>query len=367
MAAAPAVGPLGPPHPGMTLSGERRVAREDRPEIPRGLRGHRWAAPGNFLGLEPADAGWADAAAVVLPVPYEATTSYGGGTREGPGAILEASRYVELYDETLDAHPYEAGVCTLPGVELTGAGPEAAVAQLRDLYADLLEAAGGRLVIALGGEHSISSAPIAMWARRLDGDLSVLQLDAHSDLRDRWDDTPWSHACVMRRALEALDAGGHPGSGRVEGGAAAGAAATPADDATEAPAAPGPIAAVGIRALTSEERSLIRDRRLETAFSHQMREDGWQERVLGALGENVDVTFDVDFFDPSLVPATGTPEPGGGTWWQAVDLLESVFRERNVVGVDVVELSGGHAASAFLVARLVYRMIGYHARARGRI
>ncbi len=312
---------------------ERRRLEAREGGVPAALAEHAWGTPRNFLGLEPADAAWETASVVVLPVPYEATTSWGGGTREGPGAILEASRYVELYDEELDFEPYAAGVCTLPPIELTAEGPERAMAELRALYDDLLEVAAGRLVIALGGEHSISSAPAAAWAERLGGDLSVLQLDAHSDLRDSYRGTPWSHACVMRRILERTDR----------------------------------ITAVGVRALTAEERELIRRRGIETVFAHEMRREGWVERALGALGENVYMTFDVDFFDPSLLPATGTPEPGGGDWWQAMDLLSAVFRERNVVGADVVELAPreGEAASSAVAAKLVYKMIGFHTARRG--
>lgn len=298
-----------------------------RPDLPPGLEDHPWAAPLNFLELSHEEAAWTRAAVVVLPIPYEATVSWSAGTRDGPGAILEASRYVELYDEELDASPCEIGVCTLPAIELSSAGPGVAVSQLRSLYDDLLDAAGDRLVIALGGEHSISSAPATAWVERLGEELSVLQLDAHSDLRDEYHGSPWNHACVMRRILERTER----------------------------------IVAVGIRALTAEERALIRARGIVTIFAHEMRRPGWVERAVQALAPNVYVTFDLDFFDPSILPATGTPEPGGGSWWDAMELLAAVFRERNVVGADVVELSPrrGDEASAFTAAKLVYRMIGY--------
>lgn len=300
-------------------------------DLPPALADRAWAPPtGNFLGLAPEEARWADAAAVVLPVPYEATTSFGAGAREGPDAVLRASHHLELYDEELDAEPHREGVCTLPALELTGRGPGRAVAELAELYEVLLEEAGDRLVIALGGEHSISSAPALAWHDRLDGDLSVLQLDAHSDLRDSYGGTPWSHACVMRRILER----------------------TPE------------IVAVGVRALTREEREVVRERGIMTVFAEEMRRPGWVEKAVEGLRDNVYVTFDVDFFDPSLVPATGTPEPGGGDWWQALDLVRAVFRERNVVGADVVELAprAGDRASAVVAAKLVHKMIGYRGR-----
>lgn len=297
--------------------------------MPPELADHAWGTPANFLGLDPRHVVWETAGAVILPIPYEATTSWGAGTRDGPRAILEASRYVELYDEELEIEPHRIGICTLPSIDLSGEGPKQAVAELRGLYDDLLELAGDRLVIGLGGEHSISSAPATAWCDRLGGNLSILQFDAHSDLRESYQGTPWSHASVMRRILERTDR----------------------------------IVAVGVRALTIEERQLIRERGIETVFAHEMRREDWMERALSALGEDVYVTFDLDFFDPSLLPATGTPEPGGGDWWQATDLLSAVFEERNVVGADVVELAPreGEAASSAVAAKLVYKMIGYHA------
>ena len=278
------------------------------------------------MGLESTLCGWESSRAVVLPIPYHATTSWGAGTREGPAAILEASRYIELYDEELDREPVDVGICTLPAVELSMAGPRAAISSLAALYADLLEAAGDRFVVGLGGEHSISSAPATAWVDRLGDDVSILQFDAHSDLRSEYHGTPWNHACVMRRILERTDR----------------------------------IVAVGIRALTTEERSVIREAKIPTIFAHEMRSDGWMDRALEALGPRVYITFDVDFFDPALLPATGTPEPGGGDWWQALDLLREVFRTRSVVGADVVELAPrrGEEASAFTAAKLVYKMIG---------
>jgi len=286
----------------------------------------------NFLDLPPALTSWDRAGVVVLPIPYEATTSWGSGTRLGPNAIVEASKYIEWYDEALDREPHEVGVCTLPAVDLSMAGPGAAIAELRALYDELLEVAGDRFVIGLGGEHSISSAPATAWIDRLDGDVSILQFDAHTDLRQTYHGTEWNHACVMRRVLERTSN----------------------------------VVQVGIRALTAAEREVTREHDLTVVYAHEMRRGGWVERVVEALGKNVYITFDVDFFDPAFVPATGTPEPGGGSWWDAMDVLSAVFRERNVVGVDVVELAPreGEEASAFLAAKLVYKMIGFWTESR---
>ncbi len=300
-------------------------------QVPDELKGAGWEVPHNFLGLDEDASDFARARVVILPVPYEATTSFGGGTRSGPGAILEASRYIELYDQELDAEPYEAGVATLPALELTGAGPEQALAALREAYERLRAAAPGKLVIMLGGEHSITSAPVLAWADRLEAAgrrLTVLQIDAHTDLRAEYEGTPYSHASVMHRVHERVD-----------------------------------IVAVGIRALTREERELARaSGRIHIFFADDIHEGrGWIDDVIEKLGDDVYITFDVDGLDPSLVPATGTPEPGGLGWYPVLALLRRVFAERNVVGCDVVELAPipGQAASDFLVAKLVYKMIGY--------
>ena len=303
--------------------------------IPESLRDLPFELPRNFLGLEEG-ASFAEADVVILPVPYEATVSYQGGTKHGPRAILEASRYIELYDQELDAEPAEVGVATLPALHLSGAGPEAAVRELREAYDAVLDAAGDRLVILLGGEHSITSAPVLAHAARAKARgkrLSVLQFDAHSDLRLEYEGSPYSHAAVMARCMEEAD-----------------------------------IVSVGIRALTREERELIRERdSLTTIFAEEMwNDEAWIDRALAALGDTVYLTFDVDYFDPSLIPATGTPEPGGPPWYPTLKLLRRVFAEKTVVGVDVVELApiGGNAAPDFVVAKLIYKMIGYRGAGR---
>lgn len=303
--------------------------------IPDALKDLAWELPRNFLGLEGDKATWDGADVVILPIPYESTVSYQGGTKLGPAAIIEASRYIELYDQELDAEPGPAiGVTTLPGLHLTSAGPEAAVGELREAYDAILEAAGDRLVIGLGGEHSISSAPIlACAARQPEGRrLGVLQFDAHGDLRVEYEGSPYSHAAVMARCIDTVD-----------------------------------LVQVGIRAITSDERATIRERGITTVFADEMWDnEAWIDRAMQALGDDVFITFDVDYFDPSLMPATGTPEPGGPAWYPTLKLLRRVFTEKNVVGVDVVELApmGGNAAPDFVVAKLVYKMIAYRSLAK---
>lgn len=297
--------------------------------VPESLRQLGWELPHNFLGLDERANAFDTAKVVILPVPYESTTSWGGGTSGGPAAILEASRYIELYDHELDVEPYEVGIATLPALSLTGAGAAAAIAELRDAYDRLVDAMPGRFIIALGGEHSISSAPILSWAEREPRQrLTVLQLDAHTDLRPDYEGTPYSHASVMARVAEHVD-----------------------------------LVAVGIRALTREEREVARaSDRIHVFFADDIHgSEVWIDNVMSRLGERVYISFDVDCFDPSLVPSTGTPEPGGLQWYPVVKLLRRVFQERDVVAADVVELSPilGLTAPDFLVAKLVYKMIGY--------
>jgi agmatinase len=306
--------------------------------LPESLRGLPFEPPHNFLGLED-EVSWEEAGVVILPVPYEATVSYQGGTRRGPGAILEASRFVELYDQELEREQAEVGVVTLPALHLSGAGPERAIGELREAYEAVLAESGDRLVVVLGGEHSITSAPVlvhAARARERGGErLTVLQFDAHSDLRPEYEGSAYSHAAVMARCMESVD-----------------------------------IVSVGVRALTREERDLIRSRdSLTTIFAEEMWERlDWIDRVLDSLGDDVYITFDVDYFDPSLIPATGTPEPGGPDWYPTLRLLRRVFSERRVVGLDIVELAPvpGNAAPDFAIAKLLYKMIGYWAEGRGR-
>ena len=283
-----------------------------------------WELPPNFLGLEEQLTTPEQARVAILPVPYEATTSYMGGTRHGPEAILRASRHIELYDHELSIEPYRVGIHTYPALELTAGGPEEALAELRKAYAEVCQL--DHFVVVLGGEHSITQVPALHWAQELDGDLSILQFDAHADLRDSFHGTRWSHACVMRRVVD-----------RVR-----------------------PVA-VGVRAIDAEERGVIDDLGLTVVYGEELGEERWIERVLGALSDNVYVSFDVDFFDPAYVPSTGTPEPGGGTWQHAMALLRRVFETKTVLAADVVELAPipGMVAPDFLVAKLVYKMIGY--------
>ncbi len=301
--------------------------------LPAGLEALPWELPRVFLGLDGAPATAEGAATWILPVPYEATTSWGSGTRQGPRAIIEASRYVELFDHELGRDPSADGVYTFPALEIIRGDAARAMAELEAASARILEAARGRRVVMLGGEHSVSAPAILAHADRdaaLGGSerLSVLQFDAHLDLRESHDGNRFSHACAMARVIDRVD-----------------------------------LVTVGARGISAGEweAARARDHVAVIPAEELARGDDWIDRALAALGPRVYLTFDVDFFDPSLVPSTGTPEPGGGQWYPALALLRRVFAERGVVGVDVVEHAPipGLSAPDFLVARLVYKMIGY--------
>ena len=303
--------------------------------LPAGLERLPWELPRVFLGLDGAPATPAGAATWILPVPYEATTSWGAGTRLGPRAVIDASRYIELYDHELDRDPSLEGVYTFPALELARGDAARAMTELEDAFTKVLDAADGRRVIMLGGEHSVSSPAILVHARRLSERLSVLQLDAHLDLRPSLDGSPYSHACAMGRVIDRVD-----------------------------------LVTVGARGISGEEWGIAEGRDNVTVITGEevARGGDWMDRVLNALGDPVYITFDVDFFDPAVMPSTGTPEPGGGDWHTAMALLGRVFADRRVVGADVVEHAPvpGLSAPDFTVARLVYRMIGYWSGAGAR-
>ena len=287
----------------------------DTPDWPTGR-------PLNFGGLDEEFSGLDRARAVILPAPYDFSTTYQSGTRWGPRAIIDASRNMELWDEELGA-TYRAGIHTLPELEPTALGPEA-MAERVERAADWI-LARGKLPVMLGGEHSLTAGMVRAAHQRFPK-LSVLQLDAHGDMRDSYLDSKYSHACVMRRVRERV-----------------------------------PAASVGIRSISEEEAAHLKAHPAPIWSVRQFRalRGDWKP-ILEALSGDVFVTFDVDALDPAIMPGTGTPEPGGLDWYEAVDLLAAVSRRSRIVGFDVVELAPipGIVASDFLAARLVYRMIG---------
>ncbi len=284
--------------------------------------------PTTFGLLEAEHSDYETSAAAILPVPFERTTSYGKGTGAGPAAILRASQALELYDEELDATPHVHGIATLPPLLPDAFDMAEALDEIRRECRRVLE--DGKFLLTLGGEHSLTLAPVRAAADVFGGpeEVGVVQFDAHADLRQEYEGTPYSHASVMRRVVE----DGHP------------------------------TLAVGIRSLSKPEAKLIRERRLPVLWGREITRCRERFReLLDTLPETIYLTFDVDYFDPSLVPATGTPEPGGGTWYPTIALLRDLFSAKTVAAMDLVELSpiGGQPAADFLTAKLAYKCLAY--------
>ena len=275
--------------------------------------------PRIFLDLPASIAKTADAAAAILPVPYNATSSWLKGSAGGPAAIIDASQYVEVWDIETESEPWKRGITVLEPVEFEGS-PRVLATEVEESVGRILD--GGQLPIVLGGEHSVTIGAVQAAARRHLG-VSVLQIDAHADTRESYHGSTHNHGCVMARVREIC-----------------------------------PIVQVGIRSLDSGEVEKLDEARVFWAreiVGEPVRD--WVRRVVDLLTDDVYVTIDVDGFDPSIIPATGTPEPGGLDWYQVDGLLAEVARRRNVVGFDVVELLPGHPPSAFTAAKLIYRFI----------
>ncbi len=266
-----------------------------------------------FLQLE-------SAAYVLLSVPYDGTSTFVKGADKGPQAILDASDSLELYDIQYDIDASKAGVYT-DHHEYDLSTPEAMVKSVYGRVSHFLDM--GKRVAMVGGEHSVSVGAIRAMSERFP-DLTVLQIDAHADLRDEYHGSPYNHACVMRRAQECAR-----------------------------------VVQVGIRSVCEEEQCNIVPENIFYAHNIVGR-TGWEDEVVERLTGNVYISFDLDGLDPSILPATGTPLPGGLQWYPTLNLLEKVFRARRVVGFDVVELcpQEGNVVSDVLAASLVYKMMG---------
>jgi agmatinase len=285
---------------------------------------HGHAQPLSFGGALPEVRSFDDAVAVILPVPLDRTTSYVQGTRSGPRELLLASAQVELWDEELGVDVHDRGIVTLPELDLPYATMDEAMAEIRRVAGSLLDR--GKFLITLGGEHSITSPIVAAVAERHRG-LSVLQIDAHADLRDQYENQRHSHACAMRRTVEFA-----------------------------------PLVQVGIRNLSGEEAAALPQLPTTIFYDWNMRDDpAWIARVVDALSDTVYVTIDLDGLDSGTMPAVGTPEPGGLSWRELTALLRRTFEQKRVVACDVVELCPipGLVAPNFLAARLVYKLLTY--------
>jgi agmatinase len=282
--------------------------------------------PATFLGLTGRLADPATARYAVLPVPYEGTVSYKTGTAAGPAAILDASTQVETFDEELRREFIDAGVATYPAVK-AARDPAEQMRRVRAAAEPILRA--GKFLLTLGGEHSIT-APLVAAATAVHGALAVLQIDAHADLRDRYDGSEHSHACVMRRVLEMTDR----------------------------------LCQVGIRNFSLEESRDCPQQVARFITPAVMASDPrWVDRALALLGEDrkVYLTIDIDGLDPAIAPGTGTPEPGGLSWPQTLELVRAVCTRRTVVAADIVEVRPipPNHVTEFLAARLAYKIVAY--------
>lgn len=277
-----------------------------------------------FGGAIPTPARFDTAAAVILPVPFDRTTTYVPGTRNGPREIIQASSHMELWDEEMRVDVHDVGIYTLPEMELPFAELPRCLDEIERVSGELLDR--HKFLVTLGGEHSITPPLVAAAVRRHPG-LHVLQIDAHADLRDSFMGTPFNHACAMRRTLEHA-----------------------------------PVSQVGIRSMSTEEAQAAPSISPRIFYDHDLRRaPDWVQRVVASLGDPVYITIDCDGLDPAIMPATGTPEPGGLSWYEATALLRRVFEQRRVVACDLVELSPipGLVAPNFLCAKLVYKMLTY--------
>jgi agmatinase len=284
----------------------------------------RFYPPRNFGWLDAEYTDYARAGVVVLPVPYDSTTTARAGAREGPQAIIDASADMELFDLALEREPFRSGIHTLPELAVHAGGPAEMVARVRQVAGELID--DGKLVVTLGGEHSIAiGSALAQVERR--PNVSILYLDAHADFRDSYLDTPFNHACALRRIAERGV----------------------------------PAVHVGMRSADVDELAALRQMDIPSFPAHAFRHPAEvAEQVIAGLRDEVYVSVDLDVFDSGLLPAVGTPEPGGLGWYDITDLLAEVARRRRIVGFDLMELAPhyGPRASAQLAAKLAYRMIG---------
>jgi len=283
----------------------------------------------NFLGIAEKDLYSYDKSKYVIqPVPYEYTSSYLAGSDKGPQAIINASQFVELYDEELDMETYRrCGIATLPALKFGKNAVDAKAVELIEKSTDKL-LNDGKYVVSLGAEHTVTYGFVKSFAKKYKN-LTVLQIDAQSDLRQSYHNNIYSHASVMKRVHDM-------GLNLVQ---------------------------VGIRAQCIEEAMLIKSsKKISTFYAHTVRNDAkWMDKAVAACTENIYLTIDADGFDPSIMPAVGTAEPRGLFWEETLQFLKKVIKNKNVVGFDIVECAPmkGTILSEYTLAKLAYRLIGY--------
>lgn len=263
------------------------------------------------------------ASVIIMPAPFELSTSYIKGTAKGPDAILNASAYMELYDEELNIETYKLGIHTAGSISAA----KNAEAWLKSIASGTIEILKkNKFPVILGGEHTVSLGVVKAYQKYGIADLSVLQLDAHADLRDSYEGNRLSHACVARRVSEIC-----------------------------------PVTQVGIRSLSVEEARFKKNSSVTAFYASTNLNNDTLNGIISSLTKNVYITIDLDVFDPAAVPAVGTPEPGGLNWYEALNILCAVCAQKRIVGFDVVELCplSGDIRSDFLAAKLIYKLIGY--------
>lgn len=286
----------------------------------------------NFLAIENEYSNIDSSEIVILPAPYEHTVSYGKGASFGPEEILKASAFVEFYDDEFERELcFEKGIATIEPLEFNGLVDQDALKLIEKNVSNLLNL--NKFVVTLGGEHTISSAPILSHYKKYP-DMSLLHFDAHSDLRDSYEGTKFSHASVMARVCEFF----------------------PADK----------IVQVGIRAQCKEEAQFIRERNIKTFYASSIRRkkygENWQKEIVKSLGDIIYISFDIDYFDPSIIPATGTPEPDGFLYSETLDVFREIIKaNKRIIGFDVVELSKIDNLNhpSLTTARLIYKILNF--------
>ena len=277
----------------------------------------------NFLGIDERFSRFETSKVIILPVPYEHTTSFLKGTRYAPSEILKASHELETYDEELEFELCkEVGIATAKPIDFSNKFDLDAINLIYETTAELIKKE--KFIVAIGGEHTISIGIIKAFSEKYPN-LSILQFDAHSDLRQIYDGNRYSHACVMARVFEINKN----------------------------------IVQIGIRAQCKEEAEFIKQNKIKTFYAHRMKNNNWYDDVIGSLSDDVYITFDLDYFDPSVMPAVGNPVPGGIGWDETLGFLKKLCFDKNIVGFDVVELRpvAGFEHATFTTAFLINKIL----------
>jgi len=280
--------------------------------------------PFNFCGLQSEQSSWEMSRVVIIPVPYDLTTTYLPGTRLAPHAIIKASMQMELFDDEIAQETASIGIHTLPEIAVDTAGPAGMIERVKATAQQVLNA--GKFPVLLGGEHSVTLGMIQALIK-IYPDMGVLQLDAHADLRESYLGSPYNHACVAQRIQELC-----------------------------------PLVQAGIRSMSAEEFAFLSHSNVKSYPARKMQGNtAWIAKIIENLPQKLYITIDLDVFDPSVMPAVGTPEPGGLGWYEVLNLLRTVCKERQIVGCDIVELCPQpmNPGPDFFAAKLCYKLLGY--------